>query len=52
MKFDHQNEIQQLNYQHQKKIKKLKKQIERFERLLESVKMKIQKFVDWVCQKL
>lgn len=52
MKFDYENEIRQLNYQHQRKIKKMKKQIESFEKMIEKVKHFVKSLVSWVCEKL
>ncbi|MBQ9313830.1 MAG: plasmid recombination protein [Clostridia bacterium] len=52
MKFDYENEIRQLNYQHQREIKKMKKQIESFEKMIEKVKHFVKSLVSWVCEKL
>ena len=52
MKFDYENEINQINYQHQKEVKKLKKQIEKFEKVFENIKVIVQTFIKWVCKKL
>lgn len=52
MKFDYENEIRQLNYQHQREIKKMKKQIESFEKMIEKVKHFVNSLVSWVCEKL
>ena len=52
MKFDYENEIRQLNYQHQREIKKMKKQIESFEKMIEKIKHFVKSLVAWVCEKL
>ena len=52
MKFDYETEINQLNYQHQKEVKKLKKKIEKFEKVFENIKVMVHTFVKWVCRKL
>lgn len=52
MKFDYETEIRQMHYEHQKEVKKLKKQVEKFEKIFENIKEVIHSFVKWVCKKL
>ncbi len=52
LKFDYENEISKLNNKHQKEIKGLKKQIEKFEKAFENVKIIVTSFISWVKRKL
>ena len=52
LKFDYENEISKLNNKHQKEIKGLKKQIEKFEKAFENIKIIVNSFISWVKRKL
>ena len=52
IKFDYENEISKLNNKHQKEIRGLKKQIEKFEKAFENIKIIIKSFISWVTRKL
>ena len=51
LKFDYENEINHLNNKYQKEIKGLKKQIEKFEKVFDTIKTTIKSFITWVCKK-
>lgn len=49
--FKHENEIIRLSNKYKKEIKRLRKQLQKFEMIFETIKETIKFFISWICKK-